>query len=104
MTAAPETLPVDLPVDLLGEFAELGGGDVVHGFRVALAAAKELTATATREPIDPHAPVLRFLHLSETLVRQSAVLERHIDRYELERKAFLDDVARIGRINEENPP
>ena len=104
MPPAPETLPFDLPVDLIGELADLGHGDTIHGIRIALSAAKELTSTTSRGRLDPQAPVLQFLHLAETVARHIAVLERHIERYEFERKAFLDDVARLGRINEENTP
>ena len=104
MSPAPETLPIDLPVDLMGELADLGRGDTIHGIRIALSAAKELTETSNRERLDPQAPVLRFLHLAEILARHVARLERHIERYELERKTFLDDVARLGRINEETSP
>ena len=104
MPPALETLTFNLPADLIGELADLGRGDTIHGIRIALSAAKELTSTTSRDRLDPQAPVLRFLHPAETVARHIAVLERHIERYEFERKAFLDDVARLGRINEENTP
>lgn len=103
MASAPDTLPVDVPVELIGELADLGTGDIVQGIRIALALAKEVAGVGDRERPDPHTPVLRFLHLAETLDRRSERLEAHIERYEIERKAFLDDVALLGRINEEDP-
>ena len=103
MSPAAETLPVAVPVDLLSELTHLGDGDPIAGIRITLAATKELTATPVDHPLDPDAIVLRFLRLSDTLAERAAHLERHIERYELDRRAFLDDVARIGRINEEGP-
>lgn len=100
---AAETLSIALPVDLLSELTQLGTGDPVAGIRITLAATKELAATPSDHPVDPDAVAIRFLRLADTLAERAAHLERHIERYELDRRAFLDDVARIGRINEEDP-
>ena len=103
MSPAAETLPINLPVDLLSELTHLGNGDPIHGIRITLAATKALTATPADHPVQSDAIALRFLRLAETLAERATHLERHIERYEIDRRAFLDDVARIGRINEEDP-
>lgn len=103
LSPAAETLSIALPVDLLSELTQLGTGDPIAGIRITLAATKELAATPSDRPIDPDAVAIRFLRLADTLAERAVHLERHIERYELDRRAFLDDVARIGRINEEDP-
>ena len=101
MNSPPATLPIHLPPALLAELNALGGGDSGRGALVALEAAKVLAETREGDRIDPDAPLLRLVHATVRLTEAAELVSRHIERYELERRAFLDDVARIGRMEED---
>lgn len=103
MPPAPDTLPLDLPLSVISEFSSIGAGDAQRGARIALDAARTLAETPADTRIDPDATVIRILFAAAKLTETAELLSRHIERYELERRSFFDDVARLGRIDEGKP-
>ena len=103
MSTPPDTLPIHLPQEVLSEFNSIGDGDAERGARIALAAANLVAETPDGARIDPNASTLRILLAATRLTETAERLASHIERYELERHAFLDDVARLGRIEEDTP-
>ena len=103
MPNQPDSLPVHLPPEVLADFRVLGAGDPHRGALVAIEAARLISNTTDDSPIDAEAPTLRLLLAATQLTDAAQVVTRHIERYESERRAFLDDVARLGRIGEDKP-
>lgn len=100
MAPAPESLPLDLPLPVISEFSAIGAGDAQRGARIALDAVRTLAETPADTRIDPDNAVVRILFAAAKLTESAEFLSRHIERYELERRTFFDDVARLGRIEE----
>ena len=103
MPPAPDTFPLDLPLAVISEFSSIGAGDPKRGARIALDAVRTLAETPGDTRIDPDTAVVRILFAAAKLTETAESVSRHIERYELERSAFFDDVARLGRIEEDNP-
>lgn len=102
MPPAPDTLPLELSLPLISELSSIGAGDAERGARIALDAVRTLAETPDGTRIDPDATVVRILFAAARLTETAEVVSRHIERYELERRTFFDDVARLGRIEEGN--
>ena len=103
MPPAPDTLPLDLPLAVISEFSSIGAGDAQRGARIALDAVRTLAETPADTRINPDTAVVRILFAATKLAETAELLSRRIERYELERRSFFDDVARLGRIGEGKP-
>ena len=100
---APHEVTID--AELAIDFIHLGNGDLQLGLRVARSAAVDLATDP--DPSPQHfaydSLVLRHLRAAESLAETAKEILLHVKRFELERRAFLDDVARLGRMNESDP-
>ena len=103
MPPVPDTLPLDLPLAVISEFSSIGAGDAQRGARIALDAVRTLAETPAGARIDPDTAVVRILFAAAKLTETADLVSRHIERYEIERRTFFDDVARLGRIEESKP-
>ena len=98
---APHEVTIDAELAL--DFIRLGEGDIQLGLRVARAAALDLACGDDPRSPGHDAAILRHLRAAETVAGTAKELLGHVKRYELERRTFLDEVARIGRLHEDAP-
>jgi hypothetical protein len=95
---APHEVMID--AELAIDFIHLGDGDIQLGLRVARAAAVDLATDPPRPGLAYDSIILRHLRAAESTAETARKLLLHADRIELERRAFLDAAARLGRLNE----
>lgn len=95
---APHEVTID--AELAIDFIHLGGGDIQVGLRIARAAAVDLATNSEASALAYDSVLLRHLRAAESVAQTAKDILLHVKRLELERRTFLDDVARLGRLNE----
>ena len=103
---APKLPPVNLTID--GEVAidltHLGQGDIDLGLRMARDAALALADTDSSPPTPYDSLILRHLRAAETVAGIARKLELHVQFFDARYRSFLNEVARHGRIHEDDKP
>ena len=94
---------VEIDRELAAELAALGKGDIALGIRVAVRAAVDLATEQGPPPVGYDSLILRHVRAAESVAEHTKRLLLYLERYEEERRAFLDGVARIGRLEEDLP-
>ena len=95
------SLPIEVPIELVGELTTLGDGDLTRGVRIALLAARTLAETESPNQPAPGQILLQILRALDDLEARNARLFTLIERYDLERAAFFTDLERIVHSQED---
>ena len=98
--------PVELTIDgdLAVDLAHLGKGDIHLGLRVARDAALELAASDESQTRDSDSFIIRHLRAAESIADTAKKLELHVQHFDAQHRSFLNEVARHGRIHEDDSP
>lgn len=95
------SLPIEVPIELVGELTTLGDGDPTRGVRIALLAARTLAETESPDQPAPRQILFQIFRALNDLDAHNARLLKLIERYDLERSAFFTDLERIVTTQED---